>query len=128
MKNFLYKLTLRLYLFSIAFYFIFSTISPKFLLRKNSESLFKFRLDNSVHYYSALTSTEVKALTKKIFLDMKYKNVFSQPISFKIMVTKEGKLLGNSSSLNLSESVKYWDTLRMKKQMIPFDIFKIIFT
>jgi hypothetical protein len=99
-------------------------------LNKNFDYFSGIHPYNSLSYYSALTSNEVKAVTKKMFLDMKYRIAFSiqkESIPSQLIITKDGKIIGNLNTFELTQSFKYWNTLSMKKQIIHFDIFKITF-
>ena len=98
----MYKLILRCYIFVLAFYVILSSSLPKLFLTTSSGQL--ETLLNKKFYYSALTSSEVKALSKKIFIDIKYRNssVIKQNRSlFYLTFTKEGKILGADQIENL---------------------------
>lgn len=128
MKNFLYKIVLRSYLFSIFFYFTFSTIFPKLFLVGNSEFSSKVYNKNSVNYYSALTSSEVKAMSKKMLLDMKYQGYmkFKKELTIlQITVTEEGKVFGYYCQTDSKRIFNHEESLLLISKTLKFDVFNI---
>lgn len=130
MKNFLYKIVLRSYLFSIFFYFTFSTIFPKFALDGNSGFSSSLYYKNPINYYSALTSSEVKAMSKKIFFDMRYQGYMKpkkEVPSVQVTITEEGKVIGYYCQTDSKKVFNQEDTLLLRSQIVKFDLFKITY-
>lgn len=135
MQNFVYKLMVWLYFFSVFFYGIFVTIFPITSFTTKSDILLQ-EFDRK-SYYSALTSNEVKALSTKLIRDVKYRAIVNfkyNRIFVHFTITKEGRILG-------CNKVKYVCIFRptikgifntkvhnnMQSQYLKFDVFKVIF-